>query len=54
MEYQLKSKTVRKGYTELTVEMRLRDDNTSFVTEISAIDGVEDVSLINYSGDYAQ
>jgi uncharacterized membrane protein YhiD involved in acid resistance len=54
MEYQLKSKTVRKGYTELTVEMRLRDDNTSFVTDISAIDGVEDVSLINYSGDYAQ
>ncbi len=54
MEYQLKSKTVRKGYTELTVEMRLRDDNTAFVTEISAIDGVEDVSLINYSGDYAQ
>ncbi len=54
MEYQLKSKTVRKDYTELTVEMRLRDDNTAFVTEISGIEGVQDVSLINYSGDYAQ
>lgn len=50
----LKSKTVRKGYTELTVELTLRDDNTAFVQNISEIAGVEDVSLVNYTGDYAQ
>ncbi|KGR76877.1 DUF4956 domain-containing protein [Ureibacillus manganicus] len=50
----LKSKTVRKGYTELTVEITLRDDNTNFVHVISEIDGVNDVSLVNYTGDYAQ
>ena len=50
----LKSKTVRKGYTELTVEITLRDDNTNFVHVISEIDGVSDVSLVNYTGDYAQ
>ncbi|MDQ6420722.1 DUF4956 domain-containing protein [Paenibacillus sp. LHD-117] len=50
----LKSKTVRKDFTELTVEVMLRDDNTAFLQTISAIDGVLDASLINYTGDYAQ
>ncbi|WNR42339.1 DUF4956 domain-containing protein [Paenibacillus roseipurpureus] len=54
MNYQVKSKTVRKNFTELTLEMRLRDDNTAFVNELSRIEGVHDVSLINYTGDYAQ
>ncbi|HZG83052.1 MAG TPA: DUF4956 domain-containing protein [Brevibacillus sp.] len=50
----LKSKTVRKGFTEITVEVMLRDDNTAFVQTISELEGVSDVSLINYTGDYAQ
>lgn len=50
----LKSKTVRKDFTELTVEVMLRDDNTAFVQTISEIEGVHDASLINYTGDYAQ
>ncbi|WP_310832540.1 DUF4956 domain-containing protein [Paenibacillus pedocola] len=54
MAYTLKSKTVRKDYVEMTVEIRLRDDNTAFVHELSALDGVMDVSLLNYTGDYAQ
>lgn len=54
LNYRLKSKTVRKEFTEITVEIRLRDDNSAFVNEISQIDGVQDASLINYTGDYAQ
>ncbi|WP_214630862.1 DUF4956 domain-containing protein [Paenibacillus agaridevorans] len=54
LKTKLKSKTVRKGFTELTVEISLRDDNTSFVQKISEITGVNDVSLVNYTGDYAQ
>ena len=50
----LKSKTVRKGYTEITMEITIRDDNTTFVNIISEINGVSDVSLVNYTGDYAQ
>lgn len=50
----LKSKTVRKEFTELTVELRLRDDNTAFMNTISEIEGVHDASLVNYTGDYAQ
>lgn len=54
MQCKLKSKTVRKNFTEITVEIRLRDDNTSFMNELNAIEGVLDVSLVNYTGDYAQ
>ncbi|OAB47252.1 DUF4956 domain-containing protein [Paenibacillus antarcticus] len=54
LDYRLKSKTVRKEFTEITVEIRLRDDNTAFVHDISDITGVQDASLINYTGDYAQ
>ncbi|UHA75196.1 DUF4956 domain-containing protein [Paenibacillus sp. 481] len=49
----LKSKTVRKGMTELTVETRLSDDNTAFVDALAALDGVKDVVLVSYNGDYA-
>lgn len=54
INYRLKSKTVRKEFTELTVEVRLIDDNTAFVDRLSEISGVQDASLINYTGDYAQ
>jgi len=54
LKYRLKSKTVRKDFVELTVEIQLRDDNTAFLNEIGGIEGVHDTSLVNYSGDYAQ
>ncbi|HIW31432.1 MAG TPA: DUF4956 domain-containing protein [Candidatus Paenibacillus intestinavium] len=50
----LKSKTVRKGYTEVTYEIKLKDDNTSFLQTIAELEGVSDASLVNYTGDYAQ
>jgi len=54
LDSKLKSKTVRKDFTELTVEVSLRDDNTAFMKVINNIDGVMECSLINYTGDYAQ
>lgn len=53
MKHVLKSKTVRKEMTEMTVEIRMRDDNTAFVTELSSFEGVKDVVLVSYNGDYA-
>lgn len=53
LKYILKSKTVHKDITELTVETRLKDDNTAFVGELSAIQGVQDVALVSYNGDYS-
>lgn len=49
----LKSKIIRHDVTELTLEVILKVDNTSFVNKLSSIEGVEDVSLVQYKGDYA-
>lgn len=48
----LKSKTARKGQTELTYELRLKSDDTSFIDEISAADGVQSAVLVTYNGEY--
>lgn len=51
--YDLKSKIVRNNWTELTLKIKLKVDNTAFVHKLSNLDGVKDVSLVQYSGDYA-
>lgn len=53
IKHVLKSKTVRKDMTEMTVELRIKDDNTTFVNELSALEGVKDAVLVSYNGDYA-
>ncbi|WP_260858110.1 DUF4956 domain-containing protein [Bacillus sp. FJAT-22090] len=50
----LKSKSIRNNFTELTVEINLRDDNTAFMSTINKINGIIECSLVNYTGDYAQ
>lgn len=51
-KYQVKSKTFRKNDVELTVELMSKHGNLSFVDRINAIPGVNDVSLIQYNGEY--
>lgn len=51
-KYQLKSKTMRKGQVEMTVEFMSRQGNFNFVEKIDALDRVRDVSLIQYNGEY--
>lgn len=48
----VKSKTATKGSVELNVEIRLKDDNTDFINEVSTIDGVDSAVLVSYNGDY--
>lgn len=48
----VKSKTAQKGSIELNLEVRLKDDNTDFVNELSEIDGVNSAVLVSYNGDY--
>ena len=47
-----KSKTVRAGKIELNLEVRLQGEDTGFVNELSKIDGVDNVVLVSYNGDY--
>ena len=50
----VKSKAVRAGQgIELTVEVRLKNEDTGFVNQLSAIDGVTDVVLVSYNGELA-
>lgn len=48
----VKSKTVRKGEVELTMEIRLKSDDTSFINKLSDMEGVESAVLVSYNGDY--
>lgn len=52
--YTMKSKTISHGNIELTVEVKLTGLSNEFVQEISEIEGVSNVSLINYNGEFAQ
>ena len=48
----VKGKTAQKGQVELNMEIRLRDDNTDFINELSELKGVESAVLVSYNGDY--
>ena len=52
VRHQLKSKTIRGETTELTMELLCRTDNTVFLEQIRAVEGVKDVTLIQYNGEY--
>ena len=48
----VKSKTVQAGRVELNLEVRLKNDDTSFVNRLAAIPGVHNAVLVSYNGDY--
>ena len=48
----VKSKTAQSGSVELTLEVRLKDDNTDFINELSAMNGINSAVLVSYNGDY--
>ena len=52
MKYFIKSKTMRKEVTELAVEVYCRNNDTFFLEKIREIEGVQDVTLIQYNGEY--
>lgn len=48
----VKSKNAQKGSLELTMEIRLKNDNTDFVNALSEMPGVSSAVLVSYNGDY--
>ncbi len=48
----VKSKTAQSGSVELTLEIRLKDDNTDFINELSSMNGINSAVLVSYNGDY--
>ena len=51
-KFQLKSTTLRKSVTEMIVEVFCKNNETAFVEKIEAIEGVNDVTLVQYNGEY--
>jgi hypothetical protein len=51
-KFRVKSKSVRKDLTEIALELFITGDNLSFVEKIKAIKGVEDITVIQYDGEY--
>ncbi|WP_138494246.1 DUF4956 domain-containing protein [Paenibacillus pinistramenti] len=50
--FNVKQKTVTSSNIEMTLEIRLRGQETAFVNQITAISGVRNAVLLSYSGDY--
>ena len=48
----IKSKTVQDGIIELNYEVRLKDENTDFVSLLAQQEGVRSAVLVSYNGDY--
>ena len=48
----IKSKRVSKEGTEVTVDVRLKQENTEFMHTLCAMEGVESAVLVTYSGEY--
>ena len=48
----VKSKSAQKGNLELSIEVRLKEDNTDFINTIADMDGVSSAVLVSYNGEY--
>lgn len=49
----IKNKTLSKDSTEITAEVNVRGGDTSFLDPMRDTEGVEGVTLVEYTGDYA-
>lgn len=52
-KYVVKTKSVRENHEEVTYEIRLKEDNTHFVKDISNVSGVESAVILAYDGNFA-
>ena len=48
----VKSKSAQKGSLELTMEIRLKNDDTDFINTLSEMQGIHSAVLVSYNGDY--
>ncbi|MDQ7083713.1 MAG: DUF4956 domain-containing protein [Sulfurovum sp.] len=51
-KYNLKAKTVAHKRIELSIEVRIDNDDTHFVNSLSELAGVQNAVLVSYNGDY--
>lgn len=54
LKFELKNKTSIKNTTELTLELKMKSDNTAYMTQLTALDGVMSAVLVEYTGDFGE
>jgi len=52
LRYKLKSKMISDSTVELTIEVKVKKDNTEFMSELTSSQAVNSATLIEYNGDY--
>ncbi len=52
VKYRLKNKTSSGSHVELTVEVKVKNNDTTYLSRFNEIEGVESVTLLEYSGEY--
>lgn len=50
----LKNRTTTKDITEVTYEVRVNADNTAFVADLAATEGVDSAVVVEFTGDYSE
>ncbi len=52
MKYRLKNKTQTGEHIELTIEVKIKNNDVSYVSRFNELEGVESVTMLEYSGEY--
>lgn len=52
IKYKLKNKTQTGERIELTIEVKIKNNDTTYISRFNAVEGVESVTLLEYSGEY--
>ena len=52
IKYKLKNKTRTGDRIELTIEVKIKNNDVSYVSRFNEIEGVESVTMLEYSGEY--
>ena len=48
----IKSKSARSGLIEINMDIRMKNDSTAFVNQLSSMEGVNSAALVSYNGEY--
>lgn len=54
LKAELKNKTSIKDTTELTMELRIKSENTAYMSQLTSINGVKSAVLVEYTGDFGE
>ncbi|MGN0686708.1 MAG: DUF4956 domain-containing protein [Oscillospiraceae bacterium] len=52
IKYKLKNKTQTGSSVEITVEVKIKNNDASYISRFNGMEGVESVTLLEYSGEY--